>query len=61
MVTTSDGRWQEATMPTDVIGLVNQLGLDGWEMVNSSGPSNDPTVRVTPWLSFQAVFKRPLP
>jgi hypothetical protein len=63
VITTSDGRWRRAQMPTNVIGFVNQLGGEGWEMVNSSGPvTYFPSYELpTPGYSFHAVLKRPLP
>jgi hypothetical protein len=60
-VTTSDGRWQNARIPTNVVGLVNQLGSEGWEMVNSSGTTVIGTVGSVPLIDFSAVFKRPKP
>ena len=61
IVTTSDGRWQDQKLPTDVFGLVRQLGEEGWEMVNCGGgnvSSVEPRA-FWPRSEFEAVFKRP--
>lgn len=61
LVTSSDGRWADSKMPKDIIGIVNQLGAEGWEMINSSG-GGDSNFIVTPsHYGFEAVFKRPKP
>jgi len=60
VVTTSDGHWQRTKMPKDVRGIVNELGGEGWEMVNSSSARGMST-SATPHYSFEAVFTRPKP
>lgn len=59
IVTTSDGRWNGERMPRNVMAIVNQLGADGWEMINSNGMQGVNSGAVTPAHGFQAVFKRP--
>lgn len=56
LVWTSDGRWNYTKMAKDVLGIVNQLGAESWEMVESShyNPSNSAS-------GYAAVFKRPIP
>jgi len=75
LVSTSDGRWNDEKMPNDPAGLVNRLGIEGWEMVNSCGnisslmgvgvtPSATPLAHVKGGAAvyhFDAVFKRPVP
>jgi hypothetical protein len=39
LVTTSDGRFQNAKMPTNVKGVMDQIGADGWELVVAQGGS----------------------
>lgn len=62
LVSTSDGRWQGASMPADPISVLNTLGSEGWEMVQhmthggwavhgGGGPFT--------FDAFAAVFKRP--
>jgi hypothetical protein len=41
-------------MPKDVIGIVIQLGAEGWEMIGSE-------TWTLKHVSFGAVFKRPKP
>jgi hypothetical protein len=60
LVTTSDGRWEKARMPKDVIGIGNQLGSEGWEMIGSSGSELD-VANILPHDQFEASFRRPLP
>ena len=56
LVTSSDGRWQEERMPMGPASIVNQLGAEGWEMIERGAHM---------WMSsetgpgFSAVFKRP--
>ena len=58
LVTTSDGRWRATKMPNDPMAIVNQLGKEGWELVNYSGWSEFRTIG--PWAQFDAIFKRRL-
>ncbi len=63
VVWTSDGRWKNEKLPkaqTPITGILNQLGAEGWEMVNCGGLSGSNSyVQVLPSGDFQAVFKRP--
>lgn len=59
LVWTSDGRWNETKMPKDVIGIVNSLGAEGWEMVASNGSTGERNW-VAPVGGYDAVFKRPI-
>jgi hypothetical protein len=58
-VWTSDGRWNRTKLPKDVIGIVNQLGGDGWELAHGSSSTAFSTY--TPNSNdYAAVFKRPI-
>lgn len=66
LVTTSDGHWDQARMATSrasIVAVLNELGRQGWEMVNSSGyvsVFNLVTPSVAPSGLFEAMFKRRL-
>jgi hypothetical protein len=53
LVTTSDGRYQDTQMPTDVMKILQELGSEGWEMIKSSYAVVHP--RGT---GYAAIFKR---
>src|SRR4051812_2676892 len=61
-VTTSDGRYDRASMPPQPMDVLNELGADGWELVACSGPPAHaipiPNLDVTG--AFYAMFKRPI-
>lgn len=52
LVWTSDKRYQDKKMPVDTMGIINQLGDEGWEMVEYVGIAFQPHC-------VAAVFKRP--
>ncbi len=49
VVSTSDGRFDKAKMPTNPMGFLGQLGSEGWEMITVDG---------SPYTSIHGWFKR---
>jgi hypothetical protein len=50
LVSSSDGRWKQEKMRKDPARIFNQLGSEGWEMLNFDFPG-----------AIFAVLKRPSP
>jgi hypothetical protein len=64
VVTTSDGRWSQEKLPrtaATIVAVLNELGREGWEMVNSSGNGGTftPATPSVHAMTFEAMFKRP--
>jgi hypothetical protein len=61
-VTTSDGRYDHTSMPNEPMAVLNELGADGWDMVECGGPTAHGYTIPVPDLdvtgAFYAMFKR---
>jgi len=53
-VSSSDKRYEQKRRSGSIFALVNQLGAEGWELVNCRSPQG-----IYPWTRFDGVFKRP--
>ena len=59
LVTTSDGRHTDAVMPMNIMGLVNEMGAEGWEMLNADAHLGMMLLGLTSQFNVVVVFRRP--
>jgi len=62
VVSTTDGRYWKTKMPKEaIIGVLNELGAEGWELVSTGGSTLQGGL-ISPGCldGFAAMFKRPI-